>query len=457
MEKTIFIPIFQGVEARNVLRTDILEILKKQAELRIILFVLNKQKEEYFRKEFLGSNIHFEVFDHYKKPTLNNFFTFLKFILVRTNSRDAFRKRELAENKNYLMYFLKFIINRIFARKLIRKIVRGLDWLLVKDDNFSEYFDKYNPDLVLLAHLFGDAETSMLRQAKKRGIRSVGLINSWDKITTRCMMRLLPDKAIVHNNIVKAEAIKYVDIPPKDIEVVGIPHYDIYVTNKPTPRENFFKDIKVNPDKRILLVCPLGKTYSDVDIEMIDAIVEFQLKGLLLDDIQIIVRFPPNDIIDTGKINNKDKLILIQPGVRLSSDKERRVDWDMNNNDIQYLLDTLHYMSLIVCHASTLAIDSSVFDKPIINYCLKPKGKILPFRDARWIYGLNHYQSILNSGGVRVVKSKEELLEWINRYLGNSQIDRQGRKRIVEEQCWKLDGKAGERAANFLLKILDNS
>ena len=53
---TIFISVFQGVEAKNILRTDIFRILRERQGLRIVLFVQDKAKEEYFRKQFIGEN-----------------------------------------------------------------------------------------------------------------------------------------------------------------------------------------------------------------------------------------------------------------------------------------------------------------------------------------------------------------------------------------------------------------
>src|SRR3989338_5218191 len=188
---TIFIPIFQGVEARNILRTDIFKILRRQNDLRIVLFVTSQDRKEYFEKEFFGQNIVYEVAPFYRSPAFQWFFGFLKFNLINTKTIDLKRRIQLEQDGNRLKYFSKFLINRLFANKFFRKTIRTLDYLLVKDDNYREYFDKYRPDMVFLAHLFSDTKISFLRQAKKMGIKSVGLINSWDKITSRCMVRLL--------------------------------------------------------------------------------------------------------------------------------------------------------------------------------------------------------------------------------------------------------------------------
>lgn len=449
--KTVFIPIFQGVEARNILRTDIFKFLKQQNQLRIVLFVSDWNREKYFKKEVSGENIFFEVFDHYQNPTFNKIFTFLKLSLTRTKTIDLRRKEAFLGSNRYFSYFLYLFLSRFFAYKPWRRLIRWLDWKLVRDRNFVEVFDKYQPDLVFLAHIFGDEETSMLRQARKRGIKSMAFINSWDKITSRCMVRLLPDKMIVHNEIVKKEAIKYADMPPENIEIVGVPNCDIFVNAKPSRKEEFCAKVGLDAKKKILMFCPLGKRYSDIDAEIINIISDFKIKNLLPGDVQILVRFPPNDIVDLSKIKNKELLTFYQPGVRFTTESERRVDWDMNEKDIQLLLDSLFHSSLLVCQASSLSIDASIFNKPIINFQIKSETGVKPPRDGNWLYELSHYQPILQSGGVRRVTGKEELLEWINKYLNNSEIDSAGRKKIVAEQCWKLDGQAGKRTAEFII------
>ena len=65
-------------------------------------------------------------------------------------------------------YYAGRILNYILAWPIIRKIVRYLDFILIKDNTYTEYFDKYSPDLVFTAHLFEEIEINLLREAKKR-------------------------------------------------------------------------------------------------------------------------------------------------------------------------------------------------------------------------------------------------------------------------------------------------
>ena len=302
--------------------------------------------------------------------------------------------------------------------------------------------------------MFGDEEAAILREARRRGVKSVALINSWDKLTSRSMIRLLPDLMIVHNEIMKRDAMTHADMPEERIRVVGIPHYDVFVNSHPRSREEFCEKIGADPNKRIIMFCPLGKRYYNTDPEIIEMILSLRDQEKIPRDLQILVRFPPNDIVDIEKIAHKDQLLLVQPGIRFTEGDERRMDWDMSNEDIQLFVDTLTHVSLVVCYVSSISVDASVFDKPIIHV-RKRIGKDL--RAFELSYALTHYQPILASGGVRVVYDQKEFSEWINKYLENPKLDSAGRRRIVEGQCWKLDGKAGERKARIILEMLDLS
>ena len=51
-QKTIFLTIFEGVEAKNLLRTSVLPTLMSHPNVRIVLFTKSQEKIDYYRKEF---------------------------------------------------------------------------------------------------------------------------------------------------------------------------------------------------------------------------------------------------------------------------------------------------------------------------------------------------------------------------------------------------------------------
>ena len=450
--KTIFIPIFQGVEVRNILRTDVFKILKQQNDLMIVLFVTNQERKEYFEKEFFGKNIVYEVVPIYCPPILNWLFNFLKFNLIKTKTIDLKRKIQFEQDRNLFKYVWKLGFNRIFASKIFRKTVRFLDYYLRRDGNYSEYFEKYNPDLILSAHLFSDTEVSIIRQARQRGIKAVVLIISWDKITSRCMVAVLPDKLIVNNDIIKKEAIKFIDMKVGVIEVVGVPHYDLYL-NKKSDRGEFVRKLGFSTDKKLVVFAPWGKERSDADKDIIQLIYRILKEDLAYLNAQLLVRFPPNDDVELGKDFLNKNIIYQKPGRRFS--KERGVDWDMSFEDINELINTLYHSSLIISFTSSIAIDAAVFDKPVINIKFDTRPFDPSNRKPSRFYETEHYSKLLATGGVRLVHNENELSFWIKNYLENPETNSKERRRIIEEQCWKHDGRAGFRIANFILNYLN--
>ncbi len=450
--KTIFIPIFQGVEARNILRTDIFAKLSKQKDLKIVLFVPSQEKLDYYKKEFSEhKNIRYEIFDNYKSDFWDKLFEKTKVYLLKTDTMDIKRRLKYEQSGNSLRFYVSFAFNRIVARPLLRKIVRWLDYHLVQDDNFKEVFDRHKPDVVFLAHLFGGVEISMLREAKRRGVTSVGFINSWDKLTARCILRILPDHLIVPTEITKTEAIKYHDVNPGTIFVSGPPQFDIYSKITPTDKDVFYKNQKIDPSKKILLLCPVGKAFSDLDWSIVESLNKFIEKKLLINDVHVIVRFPPNDVVEIKDNVNKENFSFIRPGVRFST--ERGVDWDMGPEDLQSLVDNIHHSSLAFCFFSTVNIDAAILNKPIINIDFNPIKSDSFYRTPRPLYEMEHYKNILRHDGIRSAKNEEDLVRFINEYLENPSKDSYGRKKIVEQQVGVRDGKAGERVATYLLSL----
>ncbi|MEK9186568.1 MAG: hypothetical protein AAB885_03215, partial [Patescibacteria group bacterium] len=270
--KTIFITIFQGVEAKNILRTDIYKNLVKQPAVRIVFFVGTLERAAYYQKEFSNPNV---IYESVSAPVLrgwDKFFSGLKFFLLRTETVDLRRKMALETGISYPRYWINWALNRLLARRFFRKVARALDYFLVKDRTFSGYFEKYKPSVVFLAHLFDDLEAHLLREAMHRDVPTIGFINSWDKLTARNSLRLLPDKLIVFNHLVEEEAICHADMAREDICVTGIPQYDWHINYKPVSRDVFLSKKGLDLNKKLIVYAPMGKAFSNSDWDIIDLV-----------------------------------------------------------------------------------------------------------------------------------------------------------------------------------------
>lgn len=447
--KTIFITSFEGLETKNILRTAILRTIVESG-VRVVLLVQSKERMAYHRREFGEHRLAYELVGNIPVTGLDALFRVLKFLLLRSETMRLRKKMKYEIDHAAFAYYGGLAASWLLARKTARSIIRVLDYALVKNTTYDVLFERYRPDLVLLSNLFNEPEVHFLRAAKKYNVRSVGFINSWDKVSGRCILRLLPDKLVVFNDIVKEEVMRYDDMPETDIFTGGLPQYDQYFgAPPPASREEFFRSIGLDPATRLILYAPVGAAFSDSDWDMIDLIYAMRDQGAFGDHVSVLVRFPPNEQLDMREVARRPFLTYDYPGIRFTS--ERGSDWDMTADDTQHLIDTLYHMSLLVCYASSLSIDAAVFDKPVINVNFEVKKNQYLLKSPTQYYGTTHYQKALRAGGIRLAGSREELAAWAMRYLEDPSHDREGRKRLVREQCRFTDGKSGERIGTFVL------
>lgn len=448
--KTVFISILSGVEAKDILRTDVVRRLLLAGH-KVVLFLKSKDRIDFYKKEFEHPNLIYEAVLSFSQSVGDKVFEFLKKYLTRTKTLFLHKRAALWEEKKYFTYYASAGMSLLLGWPCMRKIARFLDEKLVANSSFDGFFDKYKPDIVFLGNLFDPIEIAILRTAKKRKLKTIGFVNSWDKITSKGHIRILPEKLIVTNDIVKKEAKKYLGKKEEDIIISGVPYYDHYASNSVLSREEFFRNIGADPKKELLVFAPLGRAWGVTDWDMIDMLHELIQKKTFEKDLELLVRFPPNDFVHEENIKKRPYLRCDIPGVRFQT--SLGMDWDMNFLDIEHSRNTFFHCSLLVGYSSSVSIDAAVFGKPVINIGFTLR--YMPWnKDPVTRYSTNHYSKALLTGGIRLVKSKDELIEWVNNYLKNPEIDKNSRKRLVSEQCYKIDGKAGERIANEILKLL---
>ncbi len=451
-QKTIFMTIFEGAEARNLLRTSVVPVLLSDPTVRIVLFTKSEEKREYYKSEFNDPRLRYEVVPRRPLRGLDRFFAALKFTLLRSATTDLKRSMQYEESGSAIRYYGGRCLNRLLARPMILRAVRFFDLLLVRGTGYGRLFDTYQPAVVLLAHLFDEPEIDLVREAKRRGVKTVGFINSWDKTTARAIIRLLPDKAIVFNNIVKRELVVHDAMRPEDIYVSGLPQYDPYWNAKPHTREEFFATLGLPPEKKLIVYAPMGRAFSGSDWDVIDLLRKMSQEGKFGPEAALFVRFQPNDFFDESELKKRPDLRYDYPGRRFSV--KRGVDWDMDGKDISRLIDTLAHMSVLVSYASSIVIDAAIFGKPSVNIGFEMTPGRKGFTAPTQYYKTDHYRAVLATGGVRMARTPDELASAVRTYIEAPETDRAGRDRLIATQCRFTDGRAGERIAKFVVSFL---
>jgi hypothetical protein len=93
-----------------------------------------------------------------------------------------------------------------------------------------------------------------VKSARKLGIRSALCVASWDNLTSKGLIRVVPDHVIVWNEAQAAEARTLHGVPADRITVTGAQTFDRWFAMRPTrTREEFCRRAGLNPDRPYLL------------------------------------------------------------------------------------------------------------------------------------------------------------------------------------------------------------
>ncbi len=442
-QKTIFVTSFFGLIGRNILATDFLKIIRSVENLRIVILT-PEHKKDFYRQYFGSSNVIVEgVMDRFVSR-IDNIFNSIFLNSLDSNSRKIHRLLELKKDKRYSIFLYHLFLSKTVGKsKLFRLWLRWFYFNFIPSLRFSYLFAKYKPDLVFSTDIFDPDDVDLMKEAKKRRVFTVGMIRSWDSITTKGLNKIIPDRLIVSTPGLKEEAACFNDISQEDIHVVGIPHYDNYIKDRKLSRGEVFKKLNLDPTKKVVFFAPPSSIYSKDD-----PIAEMIVHTLKTLDVQLLLRLYIVGGVNLGQIKPApNKIAIDDPGGEKNFSRADLILGDA------HLVDLLYHSDVVVAFASTLAIDAIVFDKPVvfIGFDVTPK----PYWESLCrFYDYDHQRAILRTGGIRLAQNTGELIEFVSMYLSNPKLDEDGRRKVIEERCWKLDGKSSERLADIILKFL---
>jgi CDP-glycerol glycerophosphotransferase (TagB/SpsB family) len=112
-------------------------------------------------------------------------------------------------------------------------------------------------------------------------------------------------------------------------------------------------------------------------------------------------------------------------------------------------------MDVLINMASTLTLDACCFDKPVIAVSFgvlqdERTGKDLSY----FLYEADHFQDVLNTGAVDLVRSENDLFQSIDAYLTHPERKKEERKKLLEKMCYKVDGQSSKRIADEILSMI---
>ncbi len=457
-KKKLLITVFHSFISKNILNTDLFNQLVDNQNLEIVLLI-PLAKLDFYEANYNSKNV--KIYGIDANLITNNltvrFFSRLAF-LIQSSHYLHYKKIERrlgAKNKaiGFIKYYLEVIVSRLLAdRQLIRKIFRQTFFIFSSHLEVNKLFDNLNPDVLLATDIFDERDVLIVREAKKRKIKTIGMVRSWDNCYSKGVLRVLPDWLIVNNEVIKDEVETIHDIPTDNIFVGGLPQFDNFLKKPITPRDEFCRLTGLNPKKRFVIFAPAGNILSATDWQIAE-ILKIAKQEKQLPDIQFLIRNHPNHPADFSNFFDDNDFVVELPGKLFSSQNLKETE--LTKDDSQHLADSLYHSSVVIYVATSLGLDALVFNKPQIIVDFDGFEEKNYWQSVRRYHDEDHMKKMIACGGVKVATDAKQLIKMINDYLENPSLDQIGRDKMLNQQLYKNDGQSSHRIANFILTKIE--
>jgi hypothetical protein len=304
----------------------------------------------------------------------------------------------------------------------------------------------------------GCREMALIEAGNSLGLVTAVMIRSRDNLASK--IQHLPDAGAY---FVWSQATRqffahlYPEIPRERVHAVGSPQFDHHLDpDRRLDRKAFFARMRLDPARPLVVYSMATPGLLDHEIDIAQHLADAAHAGKLHRGAQLLVRGHPRMFGSDVRLLHRE-----YPEARSypaptdapyrSAEHEARVVQLLLEDEPVHLA-TLAHQDVQVNACGTMTIDSSIFDRPVVNvyYDLVDVPYGLSVRRA---YARTDVQEMMSYGASRLAHTPADGLALINRYLDEPQLDAAGRRRAREEDCGPLDGEAGARIAQLLMAL----
>jgi CDP-glycerol glycerophosphotransferase (TagB/SpsB family) len=353
--------------------------------------------------------------------------------------------------------------NFAFARKLL---VQMQNRFTPETGLYTDFFDRYQPDLVIASTPGWRMDRYILRESDRRGIPNMTVIVGWDNSSSYNVSGANVQWATCWSELQKEELVLGSDWDPGHVHVGGIPSYDGYFRKSwLMPRDEYFKLHGLDPNRKLISYASSFVHFAP-NYPNIEALAKLVSSDALAEPSQLLIRLHPSHFQDKPKIFAEERqrvfdlektyphVHVVQP-VALGGSLGYYGGEDMDEKS-----SMMAYSDVLVTVYSTMLVETAVHDTPMIAAVIdtpggwNKKGKFsLSLKEiGDWP---THLRFRMTRAG-RVAKDEKELQDMLNLYLKNKSTDSEERHKFVRDEITFTDASSGRRTAEFILKILNS-
>jgi hypothetical protein len=469
--RTLFFCIPSGTPAANLLRTSVFPLVRDDPSVGRIVILSPYVADRHFVDEFAGPKVAFgDLAPGVPGWLERRFIRIMQEKFVKTMPTDSMRIRvaradllERAQQREVRYLDRGQIGGSIKGpKRLALKALTGpplsIDtWFRISDHftlgrQYADLFARERPDLVVTPTTgLYFSEGPLLGRADRAGVPAIAVDLSWDHFTTKTAPLRRVAALAVWNSSMKRQAVAIHGYRPEQVTVAGVPQFDLYSDRGCLDsRQQFCRRIGADPDRKLLALTTIPPVLYRHHDRVIERLLDEIERGSF-GPAQLLVRVHPRDDLEPYRRFECRPNLIVEKPFRTGRVAEGSVV-DPTGEDRRHLANTLTHSDVIVNVASTIAIEAAICDTPVVNIGFDGPDPRPPLDSAARYYRYDHYRPLVEAGAVRVATHPDELVSLVRNYLDRPELDRSGRARAVQEQCYRADGKSAARVAAFILR-----
>jgi hypothetical protein len=307
------------------------------------------------------------------------------------------------------------------GRRLLRTVLRACEHAVPRSRRIDTYLADQCPDLVLFTPLIGvvvSPQLDYLHSAKALGLPTALCVWSWDHLSSKAILRNVPDRVFVWNDVQRDEAVTMHDVPAERVVVTGAQCFDQWFDRQPSlDRATFCGSIGLPVRPYVLYVCSALFQGTVNEARFVQRwIRELRTSGLEpLASMPVLVRPHPSRLKEWADVD-----LSREPDVAIWG----RNPIDSDAKDGYY--NSLYYSAAVVGLNTSAFLEAAIAGRPVF-------ATLLPEHHENQ-EGTIHFHYLMNVGGglLHTAASLSGHFQQMNDLLAGGEQDCVRSRRFVE-------------------------
>ena len=304
----------------------------------------------------------------------------------------------------------------LLSKRAALRIWRWIEAAGPVSDTVASLLLEIKPDVMLVAPTVWPktpVETDYLYAAKRLGIPTIGYVNSWDNLTSKGTVHVVPDVYVVWNEPLAEEAVNLHDIPPAAIRVTGAPHVDRFFSMCATVTAD---DIRREMGSRaghpyVVFLCS-SRTLVSSEVELVGRLADALARQF--------PSGPPTLVVRPHPTNASPWEGYVHPGVAIHPKLGDQAD---SPESWQDYFNQLAHASCVFGLNTTAFLEAVVVDKPCLTIVTEEFWAV----QGR----TGHFRHLLKGDFMEVSRDVDEVAVRIARILDGIDEKASGRREFT--------------------------